>query len=144
MNLKALVKLVESGPLNEQQIAAINARITGMDATLGIRYTEIAKDGVSAELEIGPHMLQPFGLVNGGSYAALAESVGSFAGCLAAGAPVVGLSNTTHFLRPGTSGTIHAQARPVHLGKRVQMWEINCSVDGRLLAVTSLRTMVMM
>lgn len=78
MNLKALVKLVESGPLNEQQIAAINARITGMDATLGIRYTEIAKDGVSAELEIGPHMLQPFGLVNGGSYAALAESVGSF------------------------------------------------------------------
>ncbi|MDO5077360.1 PaaI family thioesterase [Corynebacterium sp.] len=143
MNVQALVKQLDSGPLDDHELDAINARMGGMERTLGIRYTHLSRAGVRAELEIGPHILQSFGLVNGGTFCTIAECVGSFAGCLAANAPVVGLTNTTHFLSPGTSGVIQAQAHPVHLGKRVQLWEVECSVGEKLLAVTSLRAMVM-
>lgn len=143
MDIEQLVRTLEQGPLSNEALAELNANNTGMDATLGIVYTSISRTGVSAEIKITPVVLQPFGIVHGGLYSAIGESIGSFAGVLAAGAPVAGISNSTNFLRPASSGTIKASSRPVHLGSSTQLWEITCKLDGKILATTSLRTMIM-
>lgn len=143
MDIQQLIDLVHQGPLTAEQLAYINAQTTGLDATLGIQYTQLSTDTVCAELQITEHLLQPFGLLHGGVYCAIAESVGSLAGTLAAGGPVVGVHNATDFLRPARQGVVQVSAQPVHLGSSTQLWQITCMLDGKLLSRTSLRTMVM-
>ena len=84
--------------------------------------------------------MQPYGLVHGGAYSALAESLASIATARAVAADeliAVGLSNHTSFLRPVTAGTVHAEARRRHRGRTTWLWEVDFSDDdGRLCAVT--------
>ncbi|MDO5670582.1 MAG: PaaI family thioesterase [Corynebacterium sp.] len=129
--------------LDPAQLEQLNARDVGLSAHLGIRYTELADGRVRAELEVGPHLLQPAGIVNGGVFCALAESVGSLAGVAAAGAPVVGANNDTDFIAAVREGIIHAEATPIQVGGRTQLWEILMHNDERLVARSTLRTMVM-
>lgn len=129
--------------LDDAQLAQLNERNVGLDAHLGIRYTQIADGRVRARLEVGAQHKQPVGLVNGGVFCALAESVGSLAGVVAAGAPVVGVNNDTDFLDSVRDGVIEAKATPIQLGRRTQLWEILMTNEGRLVARSTLRTMVL-
>ena len=83
---------------------------------------------------------QPAGLVHGGVYASIAESMASLATALAVmpdGKTAQGLSNQTCFLRPVTDGTMHAEARRRHRGRTTWVWEVDFTDDaGRLCAVT--------
>jgi 1,4-dihydroxy-2-naphthoyl-CoA hydrolase len=75
---------------------------------------------------------QPMGLVHGGVYASLAESMASLATALAVGEQgdsAVGLSNSTSFLRPVTSGTVHAVANRMHRGRTTWVWDVRFSDD---------------
>ena len=82
---------------------------------------------------------QPAGLVHGGVFASIAESVASIATWVAVrdeGRSAQGLSNQTSFLRPIVDGTIHAVGRRRHRGRTTWVWEVEISDDqGRLCAL---------
>ncbi len=99
----------------------------GMGKYLGLRYTEITPDSVRAHWTIRPDMHQPAGLVHGGVYCAVVESLASVAGTAWLGdtGHVVGVNNNTDFLRAVREGTLHGHAIPLHRGRLQQLWLVN-------------------
>ncbi|HTD09352.1 MAG TPA: PaaI family thioesterase, partial [Solirubrobacteraceae bacterium] len=93
-----------------------------------------------ASVPVRDDLKQPAGLVHGGVYAAIAESVASFGTALAVAAQgemAMGLSNATNFLRPVTDGVIHALATRIHKGRTTWVWDVRFSDDAdRTCAVT--------
>ena len=89
---------------------------------------------------------QPFGLVHGGVYAAIAESLASIGTArvvVPEGKSAQGLSNQTSFLRPITAGVIHAAAIRKHRGRSTWVWEVEMSDDaGRLCVLTRMTVAV--
>lgn len=124
-----------------------NARLAGMNHTLGLRFTDVSPDEVIAEVPIGPHLLQPYGVVHGGVYATIAETLCSVGGALTvmpSGGHAVGLDNHTSFLRAAREGVITGTATPVHRGRRTHVWEARLTDgDGQLLATSRVRLMVL-
>jgi len=121
--------------------AELPAPDTGFAGLLGMRDFAAGEDGaLSATVPVRPELLQPFGLVHGGVYAAVAEtlaSIGTFVAVQEQGLHAMGLSNSTSFLRPILDGTIHATARPIHRGRTTWLWDVECADDaGRLCATT--------
>lgn len=110
------------------------------DALYGLEGVEPEGDGLRARVPVRDAVKQPFGLVHGGLYAAIAEalaSMGTFAAVAPEGKVAMGLSNQTSFLRPITEGTVHALARPIHRGRTTWIWDVEISDDaGRLCAVS--------
>lgn len=110
-----------------------------LDGVLGFEVLAVAPDRASARVVIENRIRQPYGLVHGGAYAALAESLAARATAsgLAPDTMPVGLSNFTSFLRPAGSGKIHAEARCRHRGQTTWVWDVDMSDDsGRSCAVT--------
>jgi uncharacterized protein (TIGR00369 family) len=103
-------------------------------------FVEFADGRVRGQVTVRDELKQPFGLVHGGVYAAIAESLASFGTALAVapdGKLAMGLSNQTSFLRPITEGTIHAVAVARHRGRTTWVWEVEMSDDrGRLCVLT--------
>ncbi|MGP6173262.1 PaaI family thioesterase [Corynebacterium sp. A21] len=144
MKLLELTALAATRALNEEELTTLNAGLTGMERAIGLRYTRLDPAGVSAELEVAEQHLQPVGLVNGGVFAALGESVGSTAGLVAAGGkPVVGVNNNTDFISSVREGLIEVVAEPIQLGGRTQIWQVTMTHQGKLVARTTLRTMLL-
>jgi 1,4-dihydroxy-2-naphthoyl-CoA hydrolase len=83
---------------------------------------------------------QRWGLVHGGTYAALAEMLATEATVQQVwdeGNQGIGLSNATNFVRPLSEGTLHARARRLHAGRTTWVWDVEMTDDeGRLCAVT--------
>lgn len=94
-------------------------------------------------VHVNPTLLQPWGLVNGGVFSSIAESVGSLAGVVLAGEVVVGVNNNTDFIKSVTRGTIEARATPIQAGRRSQIWNIELQHEGKLVALSKLRTMTL-
>lgn len=110
------------------------------DALYGLEVLERSDEEVRAQVAVRDAIKQPWGLVHGGVYASIAESIASNATGLAVwrehGQIAVGLSNQTNFLRPITEGTVHAHARRRHRGRTTWMWEVDITDDaGHLCAV---------
>ena len=112
----------------------------GFDQLYGLEIVELGDDRARAQVRVRDELKQPYGLVHGGVYAAIAESLASIATAVAVareGRLAVGLSNQTSFLRPITEGTIHAAAVPKHRGRTTWVWEVEMSDDqGRLCVLT--------
>jgi uncharacterized protein (TIGR00369 family) len=113
---------------------------TAFDALIGLEITEVSGDVARGRIEVHEEILQPFGVVHGGVYASIAESLasrGTMAGVVRDGAMVLGLSNSTSFLRPVSEGTIEIVARPLHRGKTTWVWDVEASdAEGRLCSVS--------
>ena len=96
------------------------------DGELGLQFTELSPDGARAQIEVTPKLFQPMGLVHGGVYCSMVESMASVAAYtwLAAhgGGSVVGVNNNTDFLRSINSGAVYGTAEPIHRGRRQQLW----------------------
>ncbi len=109
------------------------------DALYGLRVLEVSDERVLAEVTVHDGVKQPMGLVHGGVYASIAESITSMAtaqSVLPDGNMAQGLSNQTSFLRPIFDGTIHATATRRHRGRTTWVWEVDITDDaGRLCAV---------
>ena len=113
----------------------------GFAGFVGMQDYAAEDDGtLRAAVPVRGELLQPFGLVHGGVYAAIAEtlaSIGTYVGVQEQGLLAMGLSNSTSFLRPITQGTIHAVARPIHRGRTTWLWDVECADDeGRVCAIT--------
>lgn len=100
----------------------------GFDNELGLKYLEVTPDGGRAQLTITDKVLQPWGIVHGGVYCAIVESLASVSGHVwlaeRGGGTVVGVNNNTDFLRAISSGTVTAVSTPIHRGRRQQLWLI--------------------
>jgi 1,4-dihydroxy-2-naphthoyl-CoA hydrolase len=102
------------------------------DALIGLIVDSLSDEEVRAHVDVRDDLKQPMGLVHGGVYASIAESIASVAtylGVAAEGRTAQGLSNQTSFLRPILEGTIHAVARRRHRGRTTWIWEVEISDD---------------
>ncbi|MDX1872414.1 PaaI family thioesterase [Mycolicibacterium sp. 120266] len=111
----------------------------GFDAELGLKYLDVTPDGGRAQLTITDKVLQPWGIVHGGVYCAIVESLASVSGHVwlseHGGGTVVGVNNNTDFLRAIKSGKVTAVSEPIHRGRRQQLWLITITdEDDRLVA----------
>lgn len=99
------------------------------DNEIGLVYTDISPDGARAELKLQPKHCQPTGIVHGGVYCSMIESMASVSAFVwlnrdggdLRGA-VVGVNNNTDFLRAVSSGTVYGQSSPIHRGRSQQLW----------------------
>lgn len=100
----------------------------GFDKEIGLEFVELTPDGGTARLRIDDRLLQPWGIVHGGVYCAVIESLASVSGQLwlseNGGGNVVGVNNNTDFLRAISSGTVTAVSTPIHRGRSQQLWLI--------------------
>jgi 1,4-dihydroxy-2-naphthoyl-CoA hydrolase len=99
------------------------------DKELGLEFTEVTPDRTRAQLDVVPKLLQPMGIVHGGVYCAMVESLASVAAYTWMAAKggegsVVGVNNNTDFLRAISSGMVYATATPIHRGRRQQLWQV--------------------
>ncbi len=118
----------------------INAALHGYDRLYGLELLACSDTEVRAHVTVREELKQPAGLIHGGVYASMAESMTSLATALAvheAGSTAMGLSNNTSFLRPITAGVVHASATRVHRGRTTWVWDVRFSDDDdRTCAVT--------
>ena len=127
---------------------AINTMHAGSWAgVMGLRVLRATRDEVVGELEVRPTHLQPHGIVHGGVYSSIIESLASIGAALDAmrhGKTVVGLENHTSFVRAVRGGVLRATARPLTRGRRSQAWDVTL-VDGAgaLIATGRVRLLVL-
>ena len=111
-----------------------------LDDQLGFEMLEASPEGCRARFLVEDRVRQPAGLVHGGAYAALAESMVSLTTHEAVRGDdraALGQSNHTTFLRPVTEGTVHAEGRPRHRGRTSWIWDVDFSDDEGRLCATS-------
>ncbi len=119
---------------------ALQAAVAGFDKLYGLELLAFSDTEVRAQLQVRPEVKQPAGLVHGGIYASIAESITSMAthvSVAAGGDLAMGLSNSTSFLRPITAGVVHALATRLHRGRTTWVWDVRFTDDaGHTCAVT--------
>ncbi len=103
---------------------------------LDCHFDEASATQLTGWFETGPQHHQNFGIVHGGVLCSVVETYASIGGWLAvrdSGRRVVGVSNTTDFIRSGSTGRLDVDARAVHQGRTAQLWEVVISrhSDGR-------------
>jgi 1,4-dihydroxy-2-naphthoyl-CoA hydrolase len=118
-----------------------------MPKGLGIEFTEVGESHISARMPVDHRTVQPYRLLHGGASVTLAESLGSVGATMTinqATSMAVGQVVNANHLRAVRSGFVTGTARPVHLGGRSQVWEIEIVDDaGRLVCVTRLTMAVL-
>jgi 1,4-dihydroxy-2-naphthoyl-CoA hydrolase len=111
----------------------------------GIELTDASVDHCEGRLEIVPDHHQPYGVVHGGVYCTLIETLASTGAALWAMergmAGAVGLSNKTDFLRATTDGVLLGRATPIHRGRTQQLWQVDVTreSDRKLVAQGQVR-----
>ena len=109
-------------------LQALNAMSDGnMVGLLDIQFTRIGEDELEATMPVDSRTHPPFGLLPGGEYVVLAETLGSVAGylCTEGEQKVVGLEVNANHLRSVRSGRVRGVCRALHTGRRHQVWQID-------------------
>ena len=122
----------------------LNKLPEGWLEAMGIAITYATQDEVRAELTVDAQHLQAYGIVHGGVHCGLIESLASIGAALYAlprGQSVVGLENSTSFVRAVRAGAkLHAVSTPITRGRRTQVWEARVLDDqGRVVATGRVR-----
>ena len=123
-------------------LEALNAlsRGTAMEP-LGIAFTELGPDYLRGTMPVDARTRQPYGLLHGGASVLLAETLGSTAGglCVDEGQGVVGIEINANHLAGVREGLVTGTARPLHVGRSTEVWEIRIEGErGRLACVSRL------
>ena len=113
---------------------------------LGIEITELGDDFVRGRVPVDARTKQPFGLLHGGVSVVLAETLGSIGAYYASpeGHNAVGLDINANHLRAATSGWVTGTARPVHIGRSTQVWQIDMANEADELTCVSRLTMAIL
>jgi uncharacterized protein (TIGR00369 family) len=111
---------------------------------MGIELLEAEGDVARGRIEVAEGHLQPYGIVHGGTYAALAETVASAATAMNVFPSLaIGMSNNSTFLRPVGEGHIEARATTRHRGRTTWVWDVQMTgADGRLCAFSTVTVAV--
>ena len=105
-----------------------STRASGLGSFLDIKISARGDNWLQAEMPVTDKHKQPFGIVHGGSTAALAETVASIAGWLCVDAEkqaTVGLELNINHLKAVKDGLLIARATAVHIGRLTQVWQID-------------------
>lgn len=114
---------------------------------LGIEFTAIGEDYIEAKMPVDHRTYQPMGLLHGGASVALAETMGSVGAvcCLDSSKQYcVGLEINANHIKSTRSGFVFGTARPIHLGKKTQVWEIKIMNEQKELVCVSRITMAIL
>jgi len=129
---------------SELSLDQVNGWHNTMVQHIGIVVTEIGDDYVRGTMPVDARTHQPYGLLHGGASVALAETLGSLGAMMSADAKThlaVGLDINANHVRGVTDGIVTGTARPIHLGRTTQVWEIRIE-DERLRLVCIARLTV--
>jgi 1,4-dihydroxy-2-naphthoyl-CoA hydrolase len=111
----------------------------GLGDLIGLEYLDTSPDEIRARISVTDDVRQPAGLVHGGVYSTMAESICSAATWLVVhedGMAAMGQSNDATLLRPITEGHVNALARPRHRGRTTWVWDVEITDDeGRIAAL---------
>ena len=131
----------------ENVLEMLNENRGGFNNAMGLTFIKAIPDEFVAEIEIADHHMQPYGLVHGGVYAGMIETMCSTGAALTVweeNKSTVGLENNTSFLKAVRKGSLRCTARPLVKGKRSHVWEARIHDDkNRLVAVGRVRLMVL-
>ena len=116
----------------------------GLLKTLRIKFTDVGNDFLTASMPVNENVYQPDGILHGGATVALAETVGSAAVAVLTKNPnltIRGIEINANHIKSVKKGDVIATARPIHLGKTIQLWEIR-TVDeqNQLISISKLTT----
>jgi 1,4-dihydroxy-2-naphthoyl-CoA hydrolase len=118
----------------------------GLGDLIGLEHLDAGADEVRARVEVTDAVRQPAGLVHGGVYAVIAESICSVTTWQAVrgdGMVAMGQSSSATFLRPITEGHVNAVARPRHRGRTTWVWDVEITDDeGRASALVRMTVAV--
>ena len=131
-------------PLTTQTLTDIH-KDTAVER-LGIEFLEVGDDFIRARVPVDTRTRQPYGILHGGVSVVLAETLGSCGAAFAApeGHRAVGLDINANHLRATTSGWVTGTARPVHVGRTTQVWQIDLQDEqGRLTCVSRITMAVL-
>jgi len=114
-------------PVTPEILAGIHADTAV--AHLGIEFLEVGDDFIRGRVPVDTRTRQPYGILHGGVSVVLAETLGSCGAAYSCtpGHRAVGLDINANHLRAVTSGWVQGIARPVHLGRTTQVWQIDMS-----------------
>lgn len=119
---------------------------TGLFAHLGIEFVEVTPDRVVARLKVSDKLMTVGGTIHGGTLMAFADSIGA-AGTvanLAEGQRTATLESKTNFIAGCREGTVQAEAKPIHKGRRTHVWETRITDEsGKLLSITTQTQMIL-
>jgi uncharacterized protein (TIGR00369 family) len=113
---------------------------------LGIEFVEIGDNFIRGRMPVDHRTKQPYGVVHGGASVVLAETLGSCGAdyCTPVGHRIVGLDINANHIRGVGSGWVNGIARPVHIGRSTQVWQIDMTDDeGRTSCVSRLTLSVL-
>ena len=113
---------------------------------LGIEFVEVGGDWISARMPVDERTVQPMRILHGGASVVLAETLGSCAAahCIDADKYCVGLDINANHIRAARSGSVLGVARPLHVGKSTQVWEIRITDDAEKLVCIARLTMAVL
>lgn len=118
-----------------------------MVSHLGIEFTSIGSDFIEATMPIDTRTKQTMGLLHGGANVVLAETLGSIASSLTIDTSkfaCVGLEINANHLKSVREGKVRGVAKPIHLGKSTQVWEIKIFNEENQLCCISRITMAIL
>jgi 1,4-dihydroxy-2-naphthoyl-CoA hydrolase len=118
-----------------------------MAERIGIEFTQVGDDFLEAKMPVDSRTHQPFGLLHGGASVALAETMGSVAAhCLLENDKqfCVGLEINANHLKGVREGFVKGVTRPIHVGKKTQVWEIRIVNEEQELVCISRITMAVL
>jgi len=130
------------------ELDALNAMgKTNMTGHLGIEFTEVGEDYLVATMPVDHRTKQPMGLLHGGASAALAETMGSVASVLTlkdmSKQGIVGIEINANHLSSAKSGKVVGTVRPIKIGRRLQVWDIQIETEeGKKVCISRLTTMI--
>lgn len=111
---------------------------------LGIEFTEIGDDYLKGKMPVNHKTIQPYGIMHGGASCVLAETLGSVGATYTVDMNkqvTVGLSINTNHIRMIREGFVYGTARPLHIGRSTQIWEIDIINDEEALISLSRLTL---
>ena len=113
---------------------------------LGIQYVEVTADSLTATMPVDHRTHQPLGMLHGGASVVLAETLGSMAANMAVPDDhyCVGLEINANHIKSVRSGTVTGTAKPIHLGRTTQVWQIDIKNGDGQLVCTSRLTMAVL
>ena len=116
----------------------------GLLKTLEIKFTDVGDDFLTATMPVNEKVYQPDGILHGGATVALAETVGSAAVAVLTKNPnltIRGIEINANHIKSVKKGTVIATAKPIHLGKTIQLWEIRTvDEENQLISISKLTT----
>jgi uncharacterized protein (TIGR00369 family) len=138
---RALATLAGGGTLEGEALSDLDGFMTDRfgAGVIGLRWDRLSRERGEAHLDPTEDLHQPTGIVHGGVWCAVVESMASVCGAmsvLSEGLVCVGSHNATDFLRPHREGRVLGVATPIQVGRTQQLWlvELSRESDGKAIA----------